>query len=206
MLKSGFRRPERDAKGLGNRLERQVEVVVEHHHGSVVDGESAESSLELIAVGDRPELLVRSGRLVSRHDPEIRAPAPNSMTLGVAGANEEPVRPRLKAGGVAKLWQISPDGQQRLLRRVLGQIRVAQDPVRHCMEAVTDGDGEAREGLLVSSLRAGHQLEVHVAPTGGAGFAPTLSARYGRQAAPNGAIFGGDETKWRDGAGGGAAG
>ena len=47
--------------------------------------------------------------------------------------------------------------EQRLLRRVLGEIDVAQDPVRHRVESVADGDGEAREGLLVAALRPNHQ-------------------------------------------------
>jgi hypothetical protein len=39
--------------------------------------------------------------------------------------------------------------------------RVAQDPVRHRMEPVADGYGEAREGLLVAMLRPDHHLGIH---------------------------------------------
>ena len=75
-------------------------------------------------------------------------------SLGVAGAHEEPVRPGFKAGRVAQLRKIPPDVQERLLRRVLGEIGVAQDPERHRMEPIASGHGQAREGLFVAVLRS----------------------------------------------------
>ena len=84
--------------------------------------------------------------------------------LGVAGAHEEPVRPGVKARRVAELRKVPPDGEQRLLRRVLGEVDVAQDPVRHRVEPVADGDGEAREGLLVTVLRPDHEICIHALP------------------------------------------
>ena len=52
--------------------------------------------------------------------------------------------------------------EQRLLRRVLGEVDVAQDPVRHRVEPVARGDGEAREGLLVTVLRPSDEIGIHV--------------------------------------------
>ncbi|MFL5683066.1 MAG: hypothetical protein ACJ77O_07985 [Chloroflexota bacterium] len=49
-----------------------------------------------------------------------------------------------------------------MLRRILGEVGVAQDPVRDRVETVADGNGEAREGLLVTALRPLDQLDVHV--------------------------------------------
>ena len=75
----------------------------------------------------------------------VGRPLPGPASLGVAGAHEEPVRPGVKVRRVAELGKVLPDAQQRPLRRVLGKLDVAQDPVRHRMETVVDGHGEARE-------------------------------------------------------------
>ena len=105
-----------------------------------------------------------SRRLVGRQEVEVRRPVAGPASLGVAGAHEEPVRPGVEARRVAELRKVPPDGEQRLLRRVLGEVDVAQDPVRHRVESVARGDGEAREGLLVTVLRPSDQLGIHVLP------------------------------------------
>ena len=82
-------------------------------------------------------------------------------TFGVAGAHEEPVRPGVKARRVAKSRKVSPDAEQRLLRRILGEVGVAEDPLCHRVEPVAHGNGEAREGLFVTALRQNHELGIH---------------------------------------------
>ncbi len=57
------------------------------------------------------------------------------------------VRPSVKARRVAKLRQVPPDRDQRLLRRILGEIGVAQDPARH-------GEEPRREVGAASSPKA----------------------------------------------------
>ena len=78
----------------------------------------------------------------------------------------------LIGGRLAQLRKVTPDGEQRLLRRVLGEIDVAQDPLRHGMEAVADGDGEARERLRVTALRPDHEVGIHVSPSQGRSMLP----------------------------------
>ena len=133
---------------------------MQDHHRAMVDGKAAEAALELVAIDDRAQSVARD-RLVDRQHVEVRRPVPGPAALGVAGAHEEPIRPGVKARRVAELRKVPPDGQQRLLRRVLGEIGVAQDPVRHRVEAVAHGDGEAREGLFVAALRPEHELGIH---------------------------------------------
>jgi hypothetical protein len=75
--------------------------------------------------------------------------------------------------------KVPPDGEQRLLRRVLGEAGVAQDPVRQAVEPVARGNGEAREGLLVTPLRPPDQVDIHTcirreAP-GGSGHSPVMT-------------------------------
>jgi hypothetical protein len=98
--------------------------------------------------------------------------------LGVAGAHEEPVRPGVEARLVVELGQVSPDAQQRLLRRVFGEVDVAQDPVRHGMEAVPHGDSKAREGLLVAVLGSHHEIRIHALTQEASARAGALT-RYG---------------------------
>jgi hypothetical protein len=83
------------------------------------------------------------------------------MALGVAGAHEKPIRPGLKSGRVAELGKVSPNVQQRLLRRVLGEADVAQNPVRHGKEPITEARSEAGESLTVSALCSFHQIGIH---------------------------------------------
>src|SRR5215203_3473988 len=116
-----------------------------------------------------------------------RRPLAGSAALGVTGTQKEPVRPRVEARGVAELREVPPDGEQGLLRRVLGEVDVAQDPVRHGMEAVAHGDSEAREGLLIAALRPDHQVGVHASPIGSAAGATPTS--YGQGATRDGPIF-----------------
>ena len=162
MMQTGADRPDGDAERLGDLVERQVQVVVQHHHRAMVDGEPPEAALELVAIDDRAQA-IRHRRLVGRQEAEVRRPAARPASLGVAGAHEEPVRPGVEASRVAELRKVPPDGEQRLLRRVLGEVDVAQDPVRDRVESVAHGDGEAREGLLVTALRPSDQLGIHAA-------------------------------------------
>ena len=67
----------------------------------------------------------------------------------------------LEAGRVAELRQILPDAQQRLLRRILGEVDVAQDPARHGQEPVREPEGKVGVGLPVSSLGSDHEIGIH---------------------------------------------
>ena len=126
----------------------------------MVEGQPAEAAFQLVTIDDRAHVLL--GRPIGRQEMDIRRPLADPASLGVAGAHEEPVRPGVKARRVAKLGKVAPDGQQRLLRRILGEVDVAQDPVRHRVETVARGNGKAREGLLVTVLRPTDQLGIHV--------------------------------------------
>jgi len=73
----------------------------------------------------------------------VAASASNSSR---ARTDEEAVRSPLEPSGVAKLRKVSPDVQQRLLRRIVGKVGVAKNPVSGRVQPVPDGDGEARGG------------------------------------------------------------
>jgi hypothetical protein len=88
---------------------------------------------------------------------DVRSIVSNTTEAG----NSDPVRPGVEALRVAEMRKVPPDGEQRLLRRVLGEAGVARDPVRHAVEPVARGNGEAREGLLVTPLRPPDQVDIH---------------------------------------------
>ena len=67
----------------------------------------------------------------------------------------------LEATWIAELRKVLPDGEQRLLRRVLGDIEVAQDPARHGQEPIGDLGGKDRVRLLVTALGPDHEIGVH---------------------------------------------
>src|SRR5438874_3064136 len=104
------------------------------------------------------------------------------LALGVAGAHEESIRPGVKARRVAQLRKVLPDVQQRLLRRVLGEIGVAQDPVSNRMETIADGHRKARECPFVAVLRPCHKSRVHATSARERRLGPAHSSRTGAPA------------------------
>jgi hypothetical protein len=102
-----------------------------------------------------------------------------SSAWSCAEVPEEPIRPGVEARRVAKLREITPDGEQRLLRRVLGELDVAQNPVRHRMEPIARRNGEAREGRFVAVLCSRHEIGIHASSVRGGsslGTGPTHTA------------------------------
>ena len=152
----------------------QVQVVVQDHHRSMIQGKTAKGALELVAIDDRTQAIDHH-RFVNRQQPQVRRPTTGLAALGIAGAHEEPIRPSLEAVKVAELGKVLPDAEQRLLRRVLGKVDVAQDPMRHGEEPIRDGIDQFGKRLLVSALCTSHEIGVHAPPQGfGAGWVPTL--------------------------------
>lgn len=137
----------------------------------MVDGEAAETALELVAInhGVGP---VGLRRLVRGKQPHVRHPSSFTLPLGIARPDQESVRPGVETGRVAELGQVAPDGEKRLLRGVLGKVDVAQDPVRHGVEPISSGQCEAGEGLFVTALCSSHKVGVHFPLTAGG---PNLS-------------------------------
>ena len=124
----------------------------------------------LVAVGHGTGA-VRMARTIGRKQAHVRSPCVGAAALGVAGAHEEPIRPGIEACRIAQLREVTPDGQQRLLRGVLGEIEVAQNSMRHRVEPIARGHGKACEGLFVATLCSSHEIGVHALFRGGPVFA-----------------------------------
>jgi hypothetical protein len=65
----------------------------------MVQGETPEGTLELVAIDDRARAIDHH-RFVNRQQPQVRRPTAGLAALGVAGAHQEPIRPGLEAGRV----------------------------------------------------------------------------------------------------------
>jgi hypothetical protein len=93
-VESRTRRSDRDAENVGDLGERLARVVLENEDCPLFGRQSSEAALELVAVGDRPEL-VGGGRYVRvlRQELDGSAAAAFAAGLGDACANDEPVGP-----------------------------------------------------------------------------------------------------------------
>ena len=62
--------------------------------------------------------------------------------LGVAGVDQDPIRPALELVRVRQLRQLTPDQDQRLLGGVLRSVVVAEDPLGDREQARADREGD----------------------------------------------------------------
>ena len=136
--------------------------MVQHHDRTVVERQSAEGTLELVAVEDGTDVVRRHGLVLWLSG--VGQPAPGTTGLGVAGVHQEPVRPSLEARRVAQLRQLTPDVQQRLLGGVLSLVGIGQDVLGHPEKAVEHGVGQVRERALVAALCPKDVFDVHGPP------------------------------------------
>jgi hypothetical protein len=115
----------------------------------MVDRQPSEAALELVPIVDLAQGVWRRCVVVVQNG-QVWIPDTAPASLVVAGVDEEAVRPGLKAGRVAERGKVLPDREQRLLGRVLGQIHIAQDPMRDRVQPVAARHGKARECLAVA--------------------------------------------------------
>jgi peptide-methionine (R)-S-oxide reductase len=79
----------------------------------------------------------------SRKESDPGVPAARAARFRVAGMNDETMQPGVETLGLAQRRQVAPGAEQRLLRRVLGTVAVAQDP---------HGEGKAAVDVLRRQL------------------------------------------------------
>jgi hypothetical protein len=75
--------------------------------------------------------------------------------------DEQPVRPAIELGWFFEAADVPPDVEEGLLRRVLGQMTVAEDAVGHPVQTGVVGNRQRLERLLVALLRLDHEVLVH---------------------------------------------
>ena len=114
-----------------------------------------------------------------------RDDGPATARLGVTRVHDEPVGPCVEPLRVPERRQLAPGDGQCLLCGVLGECRVAKDPVRNGDEAIDGRGHESGERLLVTSLCSSHQVGLHRPPLGREDrLSPLLSSMRGGDANP----------------------
>jgi len=96
------------------------------------------------------------------------------LRLVVAGMDEDPVDPRLEAVRVPKLRKPAPGEDEGVLQRILGESRVAQDPLGDRIQAVADLMHQDGERLSVSPSGLLDEVSIHMDLT----VAATIGADY----------------------------
>ncbi len=152
-------RARRNAEDLGYFRDRQVAVIDQGEHGSLVVGQLAERPLELVAqrnccLGVACGLV--GGLQIQCDDRPVR-PAPD----GLAIAQDDPVRPRIEPIRIAQTRKVPPDLHERGLQGVTGGIAVSEDSLRESEQPVTDPRRKLGEGLAIALLRPFDEAPVH---------------------------------------------
>ena len=118
----------------------------------VLDAESPEGEIELVPGGDA-RCLVGDTVPGARKQPKVAAVTSFATRFGIAGIHEEPMGPGLEPIGIPEARKMAPRVEQCLLRGVLGEVRVTQDPARHRVQRVTDAFDQLVERLFVAAHR-----------------------------------------------------
>lgn len=156
------RRPDGDAEDVGCGAEPQVEVVAQGQDGPMPRGEPSERPLELIADGDEVQPVV---------DRPWMEPMPDgchprgALTLGPREAmrrtDDQPMQPGLESVRIPQASQPKPRGDEGFLDRIVGRLRVAQDPKRGPVKRRSRGHGQDREGMAIARHGPDDALSIH---------------------------------------------
>jgi hypothetical protein len=133
---------------------------MKHEYGALLERESPEGALELVAIVDGQDV----GRLclaVHRQHPDLCLHAAPTSGLGVALMRQDPVQPGFESVGVAQRPELTPTGDQRGLHRVIGPIGVTQDPERNRHAAISDHARKGIEGLPIPVLCLINERSLH---------------------------------------------
>ena len=102
---------------------------MEDQDGALLDGETPEGALELVAVVDGG-VVVGPVHGLDGKKPDPFRPAPATPGLGVAGIGQDPVQPGFEPLGVPQGAKLAPGGQQRGLDGIVSKVEIAKDPER----------------------------------------------------------------------------
>ena len=129
----------------------------------LVDREPAERPLQFVAVG-QGGTAVRGRWPVDGQDPDIRRPVACPLRLVVAGVDEDAMDPRLEPLGFPQVREPAPGEHEGVLQRVLGQTRIAQDPLSHREERIADLVHQDGEGLTIAPTGLFDEVSIHIDP------------------------------------------
>ncbi len=161
VVQSGSGRARGDLQHLGDLHERQPEVVVQDEDRPLIHRKAPEGALQFVAVGDGGRL-VRCRRPVDGQDSDVGRPLASPLRFVVAGVDEDPMEPRLEAVRFPQVRDPAPGEHEGVLQSVLGETRVAQDPMRDRVERVADLVHQDRERLTIALAGQLDEVSIHL--------------------------------------------
>ena len=127
------------------------------------DREPAERPLQFVAVGQGVARVRRRGP-VHGQDADGCGPGACPLRFVVAGVHEDPMDPCFEFVGIPEPGQSPPGEHEGVLQRVLGETRVAQDPVGTRVERVADLVHQDGERLAISLPGLFDEVSIHPRP------------------------------------------
>jgi hypothetical protein len=124
-----------------------------HEHRTVLDGKLEERPLDLVAIGEAGDIVLRI-RSIDRIDRHLEGTAPRPPDVIGAGMDEESMQPGVEPVAITKTAKVSPGPDEGVLNGILCGIPIAEDPPRDRVQAVVCGGCEVIEGLAIASLCA----------------------------------------------------
>jgi hypothetical protein len=133
---------------------------MERKDGALIDRQTPKTALEAVSFVHRKLAGIQVWRVADQRQRD-HGSAVRLTDLRVATADEDPAKPALEPIDVAEPWQIAPHGNERLLERIVGAVRVAKDPLGEREHAVAVRPGEGREGVTIALLCADDEVSIH---------------------------------------------
>ena len=162
-----------DAERLGNLHQRQPDVVVQNEDGPLIERDAAKRPFQLVAVR-QGAARIRARRVSDVENPDVCRELPAPTGFVVAGVDEDSMDPRLEVLRLPQVRDPAPGEHESVLQRVLGQTRVAQDPVSHRVELIADLVHQDGERLTIAPTGLLDEVSIHhrppVAAPGGADY------------------------------------
>ena len=160
-----------DEAGLGRR---QPDVKVQDEDRALLDVEAPKAALDLIPIGKvaRPIADGRGGRI----ERVTEEPASTvSIGLPVARSDDEAMDPRFPGVGITQASDVSPGGDERVLDRILGAVRIPKDERRDPVQATGRCLGQRGEGCVITFLGPLDECSIHPRHPCGAADVATLT-------------------------------
>ena len=169
-MESGRGGPKGDVEDLRYLSHWKVEVVMERDDGSLIDVEPAELRRYPFAIGDVSRGVWGTNVGLGGDDPDLDLRPPTVLLrVSVARAHGEPPQPGVPGIGVTQCAHVLPGGDEGLLDRILGTIRIAQDEGGDTVEPRGGGPHQLGEGVRIPAFGLFDQFSLHRCHRFGAG-------------------------------------
>ncbi len=160
-----------DEAGLGRR---QPDMEVQDEDRALLDVEAPEAALDLIAISEVARRIADGRR--GRVERVTEEPASTvSIGLPVARSDDEAMDPRFPGVGITQGTHVSPGGDERILNRILGAVRIPKDEGRDPVQASGRCLGQRGEGGVITLLGPLDECSIHPRHPCGAADVATLT-------------------------------